>query len=151
LKLGGVAIAIAFGMFAAPDAQSPDDTAVFRVTSDIVLVPASVTDEHGRFVDHLTQDDFALKEDSAPRPIAQFTSERVPVSVGIVMDASGSMAGPRFAQARFAVEQFVSSLEPADEIFLQVFSSETRVILPWTQNRAALGPALDRVQPYGGT
>ncbi len=73
--------------------QAPRDDAVFRATSNMVLVPASVTDQGGRFVPNLTPADFLLFEDDAPRPIAQFTAERVPLSVGIVLDASGSMLG----------------------------------------------------------
>jgi VWFA-related protein len=116
-----------------------------------VLVPASVTDEHGRFVSGLSAHDFLLKEDDMPRPIAQFTAQRVPVSVGIVLDASGSMTGDRFIAARFALEQFVATLEPQDEVFLQTFSDYTKVVLPWTSNPAELVTALDRVKPFGAT
>jgi hypothetical protein len=85
------------------DVQSPADETVFRSGSDLVLVPASVTDERGRFVDNLTRDDFLLKEDDSRRPIDQFTAQRVPISVGIVMDASGSMTGKRGQNVRKAL------------------------------------------------
>lgn len=130
--------------------QQPDET-VFRAASDLVLVPATVTDERGRFVHGLTQQDFALTEDRQPRPIAHFTAERTPVSVGILMDASGSMTGERLAMARFALEQFVTGLQPDDEVFLQTFSNRSVVAMPWTRDRATLSAALDRVHPRGAT
>ncbi len=136
---------------AAGAGQTPQDDAVFRATSDLVLVPASVTDQGGHFVPNLTPADFLLFEDDTPRPIAQFTAERVPLSVGIVLDASGSMQGDRIAVARFALQQFVGLLEPEDEIFLQTFAERSKLVLPWTTRHGALDLAMDKVDPYGGS
>ena len=131
--------------------QAPQDDAVFRAASDLVLVPASVTDQGGHFVPNMTPNDFLLFEDDAPRPIAQFTEERVPLSVGIVLDASGSMQGDRIAVARFALQQFVGLLEPGDEIFLQTFAERSKLVLPWTTRLGDLDLAMDTVDPYGGS
>ncbi|MGE3577966.1 MAG: VWA domain-containing protein [Vicinamibacterales bacterium] len=131
-------------------AQEPDGT-VFRAASDLVLVPANVTDDRGRSVPGLTRQDFVLKEDGKPRPIANLTAERTPISVGILMDASGSMTGERLAMARFAIEQFVSGLERDDEVFLQTFSNRSTVIMPWTRDLATTSAALDRIAAGGGT
>jgi Ca-activated chloride channel homolog len=137
-------------LFAQAEQGPPSDT-IFRAASDIVLVPASVTDERGRFVSNLTRDDFLLKEDGAPRPIAQFTAERVPISVGMVVDASGSMTGERFLASRVALKQFATSLEAGDELFLQTFSDRSVLVLPWTMNPLEIDAALDRVKPSGVT
>jgi VWFA-related protein len=136
---------------AAPGAQLASDEAQFHAAADIVLVPASVTDEHGRFVDRLTREDFVLREDGVIRPIAQFTAERVPVSLGVVLDTSGSMAGERLGAAHFALQQLIGTLESNDELFLESFSDVPKVVVPWTRSVADILTAVADIQPHGNT
>ena len=68
----------------------------------------TVTDAAGRLVTGLSKDDFEILEDGAPQTITVFTDERVPISLGVLLDSSDSMRGQWIADARAAVEQFVS-------------------------------------------
>jgi hypothetical protein len=72
-----------------------------------VSVPTTVTDAKGRFVPGLTREDFRLYEDSQPQEITHFSSERVPVSLGIAIDSSGSMAGHKWDSAVSSVERLL--------------------------------------------
>ncbi len=74
----------------------------FRARIDIVQVTVTVIDADGRLVTGLTRDDFEIFEDGTAQPITQFTDERVPVSVGVLLDASDSMRGQPIVDARGA-------------------------------------------------
>ena len=80
----------------APDAQG--STARFRVQSDLVLVPVTVTTGKGRVVPGLEKEHFTVLEDRTPQVITHFTSEDAPASIGLVFDASDSM-GPKMVAA----------------------------------------------------
>ena len=67
----------------------------FRSGVELVNVTVTVTDRSGRFVPGLTQTDFAVYDDDQPVEVTHFSADRVPVSVGIVLDTSGSMAGDK--------------------------------------------------------
>lgn len=123
-----------------------------RTWTDVVTVAVSVVDADGRLVTGLGRDDFTVFEDGAEMPITQFIGERVPVSLGIVLDISESMAGGRMADARLAVDQFLNDLLRAeDEAFLVVFNHRPRLLEPWTLRPSVLAGALDEVVPTGGT
>ena len=79
----------------------------FRAGVEVVNVTATVTDDLGRFVPSLTQDDFTVFEDGRPQEIVYFARERVPVSLGILLDVSGSMTPDKMASARDAINRFV--------------------------------------------
>jgi VWFA-related protein len=63
----------------------------FRSAVNLIVLQVTVTDSDGRFVTGLSRDDFSVYEDDAERPIEQFSAERVPVSLGILVDISGSI------------------------------------------------------------
>ena len=124
----------------------------FRTSVELINVTATVTDAQGRFVSGLTIDDFEIYEDGKLQPISQFESERVPVSLGIALDTSGSMFGERIAAAQSAVNRFLYDLlGEADEVFLYRFDSRPRLVQGWTSDRRAAGQALGTVSPSGGT
>ena len=124
----------------------------FRSSVELINVTATVTDSQGRFVSGLTADDFELYEDGKLQQISQFESQRVPVSLGMALDASGSMAGERIAAARAAVNRFLYDLlGEQDEIFLYKFDSRPTLMSPWTEDRKAVGQMLSSVSPGGGT
>src|SRR5437762_12138576 len=77
--------------------RSSDEGGVFRFKSGVELinVTTTVSDASGRFVSGLRKEDFAGYEDDRPVEITHFSSERVPVSLGIVLDTTGSMAGSK--------------------------------------------------------
>jgi len=72
---------------AAGRAQVP----TLRVDVNLVLVPVTVTDRNGRLLTGLERSRFKILEDGVPRPIASFSTEDLPVSIGLVLDVSGSM------------------------------------------------------------
>jgi VWFA-related protein len=124
----------------------------FRSGVDLVNVTASVTDNSGRFVGGLRQQDFEVYEDGELQTISFFSSDRVPVSLGIVVDTSGSMAGEKMESARAALDRFVYDLlDPEDEIFIYRFNERPDLLETWTSDRKRLSRALARLNPRGGT
>jgi len=124
----------------------------FRTSVELVNVTATVTDAQGRFVPGLTVADFEVYEDGKLQTISQFESERVPVSLGIALDTSGSMAGERFAAAQSAVNRFVYDLlGEQDEVFLYRFDSRAALVRGWTEDRQSVGRSLNSLTPGGGT
>ena len=124
----------------------------FRSGVELVNVTATVTDRSGRFATGLTQADFTVYEDDQPVDVTHFSAERVPVSVGIVLDTSGSMAGEKIAHARSTIERFLDRLlNPDDEVFLSGFSNRVDLIQDWTIHRTAVSAALRRIRAAGGT
>jgi Ca-activated chloride channel family protein len=135
-----------------PGAAAPPAAAqTFRSGVNLVILPVTVTNTDGRFVAALTQRDFSVFEDDHQRPIEQFSAERVPVSLGILIDISGSMLGARFADARIALGKLLERLQSNDRVFLAVFNDTFRMVLPWTSDHGAVTDALARVVPRGGT
>jgi VWFA-related protein len=126
---------------------------VFRSGSDLVIVPTTVTDRTGRFVRGLKAADFEILEDGARRPIAQFSASRVPVSIAIVLDISGSMSTEpdRWELTRRALASFLSWLEGNDEVTLIVFNDSPERLGGWTRHTFDVFSALARVKTGGGT
>jgi Ca-activated chloride channel family protein len=132
-------------------AQSPG---AFRFRTGVALVNVAVTvvDRSGRFVSGLRREDFAVYEDDEPRAIAHFSAERVPVSLGLALDTSGSMEGAKIGHARRALERFLFDLlDPADEVFAYRFDSVPELVADWTTDRTRIAEALARLRPRGGT
>ncbi len=93
-----------------------------------------------------------MYQDDQLQPITHFNSERVPVSLGIALDTSGSMDGEKMAAAREALNSFLSQLlEPDDEVFLYRFDSNPVLVEGWTRDKRRLSVELWRIQPRGGT
>jgi Ca-activated chloride channel family protein len=124
----------------------------FKSGVELINVTATVTDASGRFVPGLQKEDFVVYEDDEPQGITHFSAERVPVSLGIVLDTSGSMAGEKIAAARTALDRFLYDLlDPQDEIFLYRFSNDAVLLQDWTTDRRLLSRALQRISTNGGT
>lgn len=138
----------------AANAQNPPagQGFTFHTSVDLINVTATVTDATGQFVRGLKQDDFTLYEDGKPQPISQFEAQRVPVSLGIALDTSGSMFGERIAAAQAALNRFLFDLlGPDDEVFLYRFDSKPELVQRWTTDRASVSRALGSVHANGGT
>jgi VWFA-related protein len=156
--LGGVIVAAQQGTSREPSqdgertGQQSESGFRFRTGVELVNVTATVTDEEGRFVPNLRKEDFLVYEDGAPQTITHFNAERVPVSLGIALDTSGSMAGEKFEHAQAALERFLFDLLDAnDEVFLNRFSTDTYLEQGWTKDKSLVSRALRRITPRGGT
>jgi len=125
--------------------------AQLRVDVRLVNVVATVTDDNGRYVEGLEATDFTLAEDGVGQQITHFSaSHDLPVSVGIVLDSSGSMERKMSTAVR-AVDRFLRSIHEDDDIFLMSFSDSVKVRQDFTSNRDKLWDALEKVKPSGGT
>lgn len=149
-----VAVVLGAAAVAAIHAQNPSAAQgfSFHTSVDLVNITATVTDENGHFVQGLRQGDFVVYEDGKPQPVEQFEAERVPVSLGIALDTSGSMFGDRIVAAEAALNRFLFDLlGPNDEVFLYRFDSKPELVQRWTTDRTAVSRALGSVHPSGGT
>jgi VWFA-related protein len=137
-----------------PPARPTESNQGFRFKSGVELinVTATVSDYSGRFVPGLRAEDFVVYEDNQPVQVTHFNAERVPVSLGIVLDTSGSMAGEKMQAAQSALDRFLYDLlGKDDEIFIYRFSNDPQLLQPWTSDRQLLSRALGRLTPNGGT
>ena len=123
----------------------------FRSGIDLVNVTATVTDRGGRFVSGLSQHDFVVYENDRPVEVALFSAERVPLSLGFVLDTSGSMGGDKIGNAFRAIDRFLDQLGPDDEVFLYSFGYDVELVQDWTTHHDEVRDSLRRLYPVGGT
>jgi Ca-activated chloride channel homolog len=117
-----------------------------------VMITATVVDADGRLVTGLPREAFEIYEDGDRQTVTQFTHERVPIGLGLLLDISDSMFGQRIIDARAAVERFLFELlSPADEFFLLAFNHEPHLLTRWTNTADDVRRALDEIKPSGGT
>jgi Ca-activated chloride channel family protein len=116
-----------------------------RTETQITLVGASVTDPLGRLVTGLQQENFRIFEDGVEQEVVRFSSEDVPVSIGVIFDMSGSMAD-KIDKSREAAVQFFRTANPADEFFLVNFNDRAQLISPFT---ASVDDLQDRLMYTG--
>jgi Ca-activated chloride channel homolog len=146
--------AIAAALLAALAVVSTSAQEGFRFKSGVELinVTATVTDDAGRFVPGLRQEDFRVYEDGAEQPISHFSNERVPVSLGILLDTSGSMTPDKMSAARSAIDRFIFDLlGQEDELFFMQFANRPDLIQDWTTDRRRISRAVASVGAQGGT
>ncbi len=122
----GVALALVCGITTAATTQ---DRPVFSVESELVVVHVAVKDTKGQPVTGLTKSAFTVLEDGHAQSIGVFTSEDAPVTVGLVVDNSGSMQ-PNRDQVVLAATAFAEASNPQDELFVLAFNDEVRAALP---------------------
>jgi len=114
-------------------------------------VTVTVTDQQGRYRTGLNRDDFKLYVDGKQRPIQFFRQDlNTPVSVGILVDTSGSMT-PKLPQARAAIREFVNDLNARDDVFLFAFSDQPFLLQPFTTDHSLVIGRLSLLSAYGAT
>ena len=123
---------------------------VVKTDVKLVLVPVSVTDPRQRLVTGLRAENFQLFEGKKPQEIRHFSSEDVPVSIGIVLDSSGSMRA-KMSRVRDAVNQFCEAANLQDEFFMIEFSDVPRLATDFTSVPEDLEKELLYTQPKGRT
>ena len=150
----GLAAALAVVVIAGSASVAGQNQEEFRFRSgvDLVNVTATVIDRNGRFVSGLGQNDFIVYEEDELQEVSHFSNERVPVSLGLVLDTSGSMVGEKLTNALMAVDRFLTRLlSPEDEVFLYKFSNYPELVQDWTTDRQRLSRAIRRINANGGT
>ena len=112
-------------------------SAVIKMNVDMTLVNVSVTDSFSNSVTWLNKENFEVYEDGVEQEISAFSSEDVPISVGLIFDMSGSM-GNKFDRARQAAVQFLRTANPRDEFFLVRFNDRTEPASRFTSSTEEL-------------
>jgi len=128
----------------------PRVSPLIRSSADLVTVPVTITDNMNRPVTGLDRENFQLFENKQAQEIKNFSSEDTPVSIGIIMDVSGSMVN-KLERAREAVHQFCEASNPQDEFFIITFSDAPRLAADFTDRPEEIENALLAVQPKGRT
>ena len=123
---------------------------VIKRDVNLVLVPVSVTDPLQRLVTGLGRENFQVFEGKKPQEIRHFSSEDTPVSVGIILDSSGSMKD-KMDRVREAVRQFCETANPQDEFFMITFADEPRLVSDFTSVPEEIEKELLFTQPKGRT
>ena len=135
-------------------AQAPpppqDDVPLYRLDARLVLLHASVVDKNGKLLTDIPQSAFKIFEDGVEQPIKLFRREDVPVSMGILVDNSGSMTSKRSRVAAAALD-LVKQSNPEDEVFIVNFNDDTHFDQPLTNDVKKLQAALARMEARGGT
>lgn len=153
------AIALSAGLIHAGDdpqvalsvrGRTPSLRPDFRLDSDLVLIPVSVTDAKNHPVTGLNREAFRVFEDRAEQTVVHFVREDVPLSVGIVFDSSWSMQG-KLAKSREAMRQFLHFANPEDEFFLVEFGSQARLTVPFTDDAGDIENRLINTEAKGKT
>ena len=143
LALAGVTVGVA---------QQPP---IFKSTSELVVLHVTVKDRSGAYVSGLPADAFRVFEEQRPQQVRFLATEDAPVTVGLLIDSSGSMSPVR-DRVIAAAADFVESSNPQDEVFALVFDDDVRAVLdpetPFTSDVAVLRRALSDVfRPAGRT
>ena len=100
---------------------------------ELALVNVTVTDPYSRLVTGPEPDNFRLFEDNIEQEVVNFSSEDVPISIGVILDLSGSMAN-KLGKAKQAAIQFFKTANPQDEFFLVGFNERAELLSPFTGN-----------------
>ena len=152
LRLAGVSAIAA--LLCGPLALAQDQQPQFKSGSELVVLHVMVTDRSGGYVSGLAPADFHLYDENRKQTPKFFLNEDAPVTVGLVIDSSGSMGHVRDRVIAAATE-FVQSSNPADEVFALVFNDEVQKALAdgsFTSDPVVLQGALARAfQPIGRT
>lgn len=133
----------------APD-QNEGGVFVFRKRVEEVILHATVVDDKQRLVTNLKKNDFTVFEDGQPQKITTFGQADVPVSLGIIIDNSGSMRDKRPAVNQAAIN-LVKASNPQDEVFIVNFNEEPFLDQDFTNSIPLMQDALERIASRGGT
>lgn len=149
LSLVTIALGLAIGS-SAPQEPIP----VLSIKTDLVTLPVTVVDRHGGFVSSLAPEHFTVYDEGERKPLAFFTSDDVPITIGLVIDSSTSMRVRR-AQVTAAATAFATMSHPLDEFFTVNFNESVWLGLPeplaFTRDVAQLRAALAAAPAYGRT
>jgi Ca-activated chloride channel family protein len=147
---------LACGLVRNAEPQPTPSPADFKlsVSVDLVALQATVQTQKGSYVSDLREQDFEVYEDGVRQSIRVFRHEDVPVTVGLVIDHSGSM-GPKLPQVTAAARTFVQSSNPEDQMFVVNFNEKATLGLPaailFSDRPDELADAISRTPARGMT
>src|SRR5262245_32565286 len=145
-----LAVAVVSGVAASQ--QVAPTLPIFKSAIDLTTVTATVLDKNGALVTGLPREAFDVFEDGEPQVITQFTNERVPVSLCVLLDVSDSMYGRRIQDARAAIEQFVGGLmDRGDEFAILAFNHQQQWLTRWTSDPEMASKVMMPLRPFGST
>ena len=135
--------------------QAPAHQPSFRSTStELVVLPVIVTDNRGGFIADLPRERFTVFDNGRPQEVALFTSEDTPVTVGLIVDNSGSI-GPKLGEIVASAVAFARASHPDDEIFALEFNDDVGDAMPGQRLLAGdltdLETSLSALRPEGRT
>jgi Ca-activated chloride channel homolog len=117
---------------------------------DLALINVTVTDPYNRLVTGLDPDNFRVYEDNIEQEVVTFSSEDVPISIGVIFDFSGSMAN-KIGKAREAALQFFKTANPQDEFFLVSFNERAELTSAFTNSIEDIQSRMMMTAPKGRT
>ncbi|MBV8829319.1 MAG: VWA domain-containing protein [Acidobacteriaceae bacterium] len=127
-----------------------DSSYSIKVNTTFVLVPVTVTDHQNRFVLGLDRQNFELAEDGTEQIIKEVSGEDSPLSVGLLVDTSGSM-GMKLEISRRAVQEFLKTMNSSDEAFLIEFSDQAKLVSGFSSNMETVQKRLSSLRSGGLT
>jgi VWFA-related protein len=133
-----------------PPPDDPGDELVFRSDTRLVVLYLGVFDKSGRVATSVTKDSIKVFENEVEQPIRVFRREDVPVSLGIVIDNSGSMRDKR-QKVEAAAIKLVKAVKKTDEIFIVNFNDDAFLDQPFTNDLSKLEEGVARIDSRGGT
>jgi len=123
---------------------------LFRSGVEAVYLDVTVQAPDGSIVRGLAKEDFVIYDEEAPQEVAVFSAEPAPISVGVLIDTSGSMSGERMAAAIRAADALGQSLQPGDQWSISTFDSMRRTMITWRAYSPAIVNSL-RAMPTSGS
>ncbi len=149
-SLAAFALACALPFLAPGQPTDCEPGVTFCVETERVVLHVTVVDREDRFITDLQNDAFVVEEDGVRQELTYFAQEDVPVSIGLVIDNSGSMREKR-RQVNAAALEFVKASNPQDEVFIVNFDDDAYLDQDFTSNLSRLQDALQRIDTRGGT
>jgi Ca-activated chloride channel family protein len=129
-----------------PPSEKPD----FELTGELVILPVTVVDPKNQVITDLDKNRFAVYEDNAKQEIAFFSREEEPVSLGIVLDTSGSMK-KKLSRVIAAAKSLIRHSHPQDEYCVIEFKEEAELVEDFTSEVGQVQDALDNMIASGPT
>ena len=121
-----------------------------RIDTTLVLIPAHVTTGDGASVTDLSQNNFHVSEDNVEQKITYFAKDDAPISIGVLLDTSGSMRN-KMHRSSEAAATFFQTANPQDEFFLIEFNDRPKLTVPFTNDPDELYRHVLHAHPFGRT
>ncbi|HEX6897908.1 MAG TPA: VWA domain-containing protein [Bryobacteraceae bacterium] len=121
-----------------------------RIDSELAVIPVHVTTAEGTTVTNLSRDNFQIYEEGVEQKITHFSKDDAPVSIGLVLDTSGSMVA-KMKKSADAAQTFFKTANTDDEFFLVEFNERPKLTVPFTPDADSLYRRITRLRPYGRT